>query len=71
MNMKKGLLALIATAAVTTAVQAAYWEFSIYAYVDSNGAEVGRLYIPCFNRQAVSQGTVTNKKVLVERGTCK
>ncbi|MCL1051898.1 hypothetical protein L2755_20040 [Shewanella abyssi] len=71
MNIKKGLVALITTAAISTAVQAAYWEFSIYAYLDSNGVQVGTQYIPCFNRTSVTQGTVTNNKVLVERGTCK
>lgn len=71
MTLKKGLVAFIATAAITTAVQAAYWEFSIYGYFDSNGVQVGTQYIPCFNRQGVIQGTITSNKVLIERGTCR
>jgi hypothetical protein len=71
MKLKKGLVALITTAAISTAAQAAYWEFSVYAYLDSNGAQVGTRYIPCFNRQGVTHGTVTTNKVLIERGTCR
>ncbi|QLE84431.1 MULTISPECIES: hypothetical protein [Shewanella] len=70
MNIKKTLALAVTAIAISTAVQAAYWEFSIYSYVDDNGVEVGRVYIPCFNRKAVLTGVRTSNKVLVERGVC-
>lgn len=68
--MKKGLLTLAATVLISTAAQAAYMEFSVYAYLDSNGVQVGTKIDPCFDRPNKIIGTVTNKKVLIEHGTC-
>lgn len=53
------------------AATAGYWDFAIYNYVDDNGKVVGTYYRPCFARPGVLQGVKTNKKVLIETGTCK
>ncbi|MBU2970106.1 hypothetical protein KO527_12155 [Pseudoalteromonas sp. C2R02] len=53
------------------AATAGYWDFAIYNYVDDSGKVVGTYYRPCFERPGVLQGERTNKKVLVETGTCR
>ena len=53
------------------AATAGYWDFAVYGYVDDSGQVVGTYYRPCFGRKGVLRGVKTDKKILIETGTCK
>jgi len=71
--MKKilAVTSAIGLALLSFAATAGYWDFAIYGYVNDSGKVVGTYYRPCFERPEVLQGVKTNKKILIETGTCR
>jgi hypothetical protein len=53
------------------AANAGYWDYSIYNYVDTNGAVVGKQYNHCFAQGSTTIGIATSTKVHVESGSCR